>query len=143
MDAERHPVTRAMFERNLDGKLRDPGFASDMSGLLAAGREWHVRAAARSVTNKLLARLPGEEWRGRKLGASGPDLTGEGCPGHHSGSRTHSIGAPSDCAGGSSPRSAAIVAARSTCRTAPTCQSVSTPRPIAKNAACMSGVSGG
>ena len=68
MDAEQHPVTRAMFERNLDGKLRDPRFGSDMSGLLAAGREWHMLAAAQSVTDKLLARLPGEEWQGRKLG---------------------------------------------------------------------------
>ena len=46
MERENHPLTRAMFERNLDGKLRDPGFGSDMSGLLAAGREWHATAAA-------------------------------------------------------------------------------------------------
>ena len=71
MDAERHPVTRAMFERNLDGKLRDPSFGSDMSGLLAAGREWHALTAAQSVTDKLLSLLPGEEWQGRKLGDPG------------------------------------------------------------------------
>ena len=64
MEAENHPVTRAMFEQNLDGKLRDPGFGADMSGLLSAGREWDATAAARVVGEKLLARLPGQAWQG-------------------------------------------------------------------------------
>ena len=38
MEGKNRPLTRAMFERNLDAKLRDSGFGSDMSGLLAAGR---------------------------------------------------------------------------------------------------------
>ena len=68
MELEKRPPPRAMFEQNLDGKLRDPSFGSDMSGLLAVGREWDVVAAARVVTERLLSRLPGEAWQGRKLG---------------------------------------------------------------------------
>ena len=67
MEAEDRPLTRALFERNLETKLRDPGFGSDMSGLLAAGREWDVIAAARAVNATLLTRLPGRAWQGRKL----------------------------------------------------------------------------
>ena len=67
-ETENYPITRAMFERNLDGKLRDPDFGSDMSGLLATGREWDVIAAARVVAETLLSRLPGQAWQGRKLG---------------------------------------------------------------------------
>ena len=75
MELEERPVSRAMFELSLDGKLRDPGFGSDMSGLLAAGREWDAIKAARVVTEGLLSRLPGEAWQGRKPGAgsSAPD----------------------------------------------------------------------
>ncbi len=69
METESRPPTRAMFERNLDEKLRDPGFGSDMSGLFAAGREWDVIAAARVVKETLLVRLPGLAWQGRKLAA--------------------------------------------------------------------------
>ena len=64
MEAESHPVTRAMFEQNLHRKLRDSGFGLDMSGLLAVGSEWDRLAAARAVTETLLSRLPGEAWQG-------------------------------------------------------------------------------
>ena len=72
MDAEGRPLTRAMFEQNLDGKLRDPSFGADMSGLLAAGREWDANAGVRVVAERLLSRLPGEPWQGRKLGTTAP-----------------------------------------------------------------------
>ena len=72
MALEKRQLSRAMFEQNLDGKLGDPGFGSDMSGLLAAGREWDAMAAARVVTERLLSRLPGEAWQGRKRGAGSP-----------------------------------------------------------------------
>ena len=64
MDAEGSPVSRAMFERNLDRKLRDPRFGSDMAGLVASGREWDVTAAGRVVAEGLLSRLPGQPWQG-------------------------------------------------------------------------------
>ena len=69
MEAEHRPLTRAMFEQNLDGKLREPGFGSDMSGLLAAGREWDAIIAGRVVTETLISRLPGKAWQGRKMAA--------------------------------------------------------------------------
>lgn len=69
MERENRPTTRAMFERNLDAKLRDSVFGSDMSGLLATGRQWHATAAAAVVADRLLSLLPGEEWQGRKRGA--------------------------------------------------------------------------
>ena len=68
MDAEGYPITRAMFEQNLDGKLRDSDFGSEMSGLLAVGRVWDLTAAARVVAESLLSRLPGQPWQGRKRG---------------------------------------------------------------------------
>ena len=76
MKAEGSPITRAMFEQNLDGKLSDPDFGSDMSGLLAVGHEWDVIAAAGVVAEKLLSRLPGQAWQGRKLDANAPALDG-------------------------------------------------------------------
>ena len=57
-------ISRALFEQNLDGKLRDPGFGSDMSGLVASGRDWDPTAAGRVVTERLLSRLHGQPWRG-------------------------------------------------------------------------------
>ena len=67
MEAEKSPVSRAMFEQNLDGKLRDPGFGSDMSGLVAYGRDWDAVAAGRMVMERLLSRLQGQPWQGWKL----------------------------------------------------------------------------
>ena len=69
MEAENSPLSRAMFEQNLGGKLRDPGFGSDMSGLVAFGRDWDPIAAGRLVTERLLSRLHGQPWQGRKLAA--------------------------------------------------------------------------
>ena len=74
MEVENRPITRAMFEQNLDGKLRDPGFGSDMSGLLAAEREWDAVAAARVIGETLLSRLPGRAWRGSKVVPGAWDL---------------------------------------------------------------------
>ena len=82
MESENRPLTRAMFEQNLDEKLRDPGFGSDMSGLLATGREWDAIVAARVVTEMLLPRLPGQAWQGRKLAA------GASAPGRSAGGRS-------------------------------------------------------
>ena len=65
-------ISRAMFEQNLDGKLRDPSFGADMSGLLAAGREWDANAGVRVVAERLLSRLPGGPWQGQKLGTTAP-----------------------------------------------------------------------
>jgi predicted nucleotidyltransferase component of viral defense system len=57
-------VTRAMFEQNLLAKRSDEGFTADMTPLLASGRSWDFDAAYEAVWRELVARLPGEAWKG-------------------------------------------------------------------------------
>jgi predicted nucleotidyltransferase component of viral defense system len=66
MNREGNKVTRAQFEKNLAGKLRDPIFVADLSPLLAAGYEWDPEAAAPLVSSRLIALLPGRPWKGKK-----------------------------------------------------------------------------
>lgn len=63
-----HRVSRAEFEQNIEAKLRDPQFVSDISPLLATGFEWEAARAAALVGSKLIARLPGEPWQGGRSG---------------------------------------------------------------------------
>ena len=63
MDREGGPVTRAMFERNLAGKIGDAQFNSDMSALLRPGFEWRPTETARTVSEQLISLLPGEPWK--------------------------------------------------------------------------------
>ncbi|MDE0108355.1 MAG: nucleotidyl transferase AbiEii/AbiGii toxin family protein [Bryobacterales bacterium] len=65
MEREGDPVTRAMFERNLAGKVGDAQFNADMSALLRTGFQWRATEAARTVSERLIALLPGEPWKGR------------------------------------------------------------------------------
>ena len=58
-------VTRALFERNLAGKLRNPQFSSDMSALPRAGFEWKPEEMAQTVARRLIQLLPGEPWKGK------------------------------------------------------------------------------
>ncbi len=59
-----HPVTRAMFERNLNAKLRDPQFTADIQPLLAPGFTWDIDEMATSVSTRLIQELPGAPWKG-------------------------------------------------------------------------------
>lgn len=59
-----HRVSRAEFEANLAGKLADAAFLADLDPLLAADTAWDAREAGQVVRANLLARLPGEPWRG-------------------------------------------------------------------------------
>lgn len=68
MDREGHKITRAQFERNLVPKLRDRQFLADIGPMLAAGYEWDAEAAARVVSSRLIALLPGKPWKGKKSG---------------------------------------------------------------------------
>ena len=61
-----HHVTRALFEQNIEAKLRNPQFAADIGPLLAPGYRWDLEAAARGVSSRLIALLPGEPWRGEE-----------------------------------------------------------------------------
>lgn len=59
-----HRVTRALFEKNLDTKLRDRQFAADIGPLLAPGYKWDLQEAAGAVSSRLIELLPGEPWKG-------------------------------------------------------------------------------
>lgn len=64
MDHGGHHVTRAQFEENIAGKLRDPSFTADIGPLLSAGYEWDLQQMAETVSDQLIALLPGDPWRG-------------------------------------------------------------------------------
>lgn len=59
-----HPITRALFEKNMHQKLQDAQFAADLSALLARGYVWDMQAAAEAVGAKLIRRLAGDPWNG-------------------------------------------------------------------------------
>lgn len=66
MDHGGHDVTRALFEQNMAAKLCDRMFAADIGPLLASGYDWNLEHAARTVSSRLIARLPGEPWKGNE-----------------------------------------------------------------------------
>jgi len=53
-----HRVTRAQFEQNLEGKLKDPQFKADIGPLLAEGYEWDAKKACEMVCADLISGLP-------------------------------------------------------------------------------------
>jgi len=57
-------VTRAQFERNLAAKAHDPVFVVDVELLLATGANWDFERALLSVSDRLVARIPGAPWKG-------------------------------------------------------------------------------
>lgn len=59
-----HSVTRAQFEENLAGKRNQPEFRDDVGPLLRPGLPWDCDAAMDVVLENLVARLPGEPWKG-------------------------------------------------------------------------------
>ena len=63
-----HRVTRAQFEQNLHAKLRNRQFRADIGPLLASDYQWEVESAAPLVQEELIARLPGEPWKGGEEG---------------------------------------------------------------------------
>jgi predicted nucleotidyltransferase component of viral defense system len=63
MERGGHHVTRALFERNIDAKLRDTQFTADIGPLLAASYTWDVGAAATAVSSQLIELLPGDPWK--------------------------------------------------------------------------------
>ena len=59
-----HVVTRARFEANLHEKAGRVDFRNDMDPLLRPGIEWDFDVALRAVSDALIARLPGDPWKG-------------------------------------------------------------------------------
>jgi hypothetical protein len=61
-----HNVTRALFEQNMHAKRSDSQFTADIGPLLANGYVWDFKDAAEKVQAALIARLPGDPWRGKE-----------------------------------------------------------------------------
>ncbi len=64
MERGGHDVTRARLDQNIEAKLRDTQFNADIGPLLAIGFSWDGEKAAESVRSRLIARLPGDPWKG-------------------------------------------------------------------------------
>ncbi len=64
LEQEGAAVTRAQFEANLAGKMQDMGFVEDIRVLIPQATSYDPRAAAAAVAAELVARLPGEPWKG-------------------------------------------------------------------------------
>ncbi len=57
-------VSRAEFEENLEGKLRNRSFLEDIKPLLSISVSYDVAEAGALVGQRLISRLPGEPWKG-------------------------------------------------------------------------------
>ncbi|MDY0340949.1 MAG: nucleotidyl transferase AbiEii/AbiGii toxin family protein [Coriobacteriia bacterium] len=57
-------ISRAEFEANMVGKLASPDFRADVVPLLRDPAGYDVDVAALLVHDRLIARLPGEPWKG-------------------------------------------------------------------------------
>jgi predicted nucleotidyltransferase component of viral defense system len=64
MEHEKHPVSRAQFEQNLHDKRTDAAFMEDIKPLLSASTNYDPSEALAYVHDTLIARLPGNPWRG-------------------------------------------------------------------------------
>lgn len=63
-DADGARITRAMFEQNLAAKKTDAVFTADMTPLLSSATAWDFDHAFNAVSRELVARLPGDPWKG-------------------------------------------------------------------------------
>ena len=57
-------VTRAQFEENLANKMQDDAFLEDVKPLLPTGVTYRAEIAYNLVSSRLIARLPGDPWKG-------------------------------------------------------------------------------
>lgn len=58
-------ASRAQFEANLAGKVGNKAFLADIEPLIPADANYDPTVAAELVGSELIARLPGEAWKGR------------------------------------------------------------------------------
>lgn len=59
-----HSATRAQFEANLHEKARDHDFRDDIVPLLRPGVPWDFDEALATVSERIIASLPGDPWKG-------------------------------------------------------------------------------
>lgn len=60
-------ITCAQFEENLANKMQDEAFLEDVKPLLPTGVTYQADTAYHLVSSRLIARLPGEPWKGAPL----------------------------------------------------------------------------
>jgi predicted nucleotidyltransferase component of viral defense system len=73
MDYGKTPVTRAQFEANLAGKLKDAAFRGDIQPLLVPeAPEFNVDEEGERVKTAFLSLLPGDCWKGPEVLDSDP-----------------------------------------------------------------------
>jgi predicted nucleotidyltransferase component of viral defense system len=64
MTEDGRTVTRAQFEANLAQKRKQPDFRDDVGPILRPGFSWDFDAGLDSVLEGIVARLPGDPWKG-------------------------------------------------------------------------------
>ena len=64
MDHDGLSVSRAEFESNLGAKLESKDFLGDIAPLIAADLAYDPLIAANLIHQELIARLPGNPWKG-------------------------------------------------------------------------------
>lgn len=65
MDGDGLKITRAQFEANLSRKRKQPDFRDDVGPILRPGFSWDFDTAMDAVLANIVARLPGEPWKGQ------------------------------------------------------------------------------
>lgn len=60
---EKLSITRALFEKNMHEKLKNPDFLHDMQGLLQKGKIHQPHEEYRLIQQNLLSLFPGEPWK--------------------------------------------------------------------------------
>lgn len=66
LEHEGAKVTRALFERNMAGKMENAEFIADAQALLSPDYRWDMAEAMKIVSRELIKRLPGGPWKGEK-----------------------------------------------------------------------------
>ncbi len=66
MTEDGRDVTRAQFEENLAGKRMHVDFRDDVQPILRPGLSWDFDMAMDTVLENLVAKLPGEPWKGNE-----------------------------------------------------------------------------
>jgi predicted nucleotidyltransferase component of viral defense system len=64
MEFGKTPVSRAQFEKNMDAKMQDDSFFSDMEPLLRSEIKYDHQEAWKMVYEQIISRLPGDPWKG-------------------------------------------------------------------------------
>ena len=72
---QRLSVSRAQFEENLHTKTQNRSFLADAQPLLRPDTQFDPHAAFQLVMRRLISRIPGEPWKGRKEGTPPRRLT--------------------------------------------------------------------